>query len=490
MASPALDPKPELLQSVPPRRVKVNHGVRIRTGFGVFVAILLDCFLIVAGTSAGLLCYELLRSHPLHVSGLRILAFSTQYALIFLVLACAHYLYDYSHSLLRVRDTAAVLRVSVVALMVYSVGLFFSKFVFPRLLLVLCWGFITILLVAQKHFLRKFVTHWKVGRNAQRRVLIYGVGSEARRLYSYLLNSPQLGLNPVAFVNQARKSEPSVIYSHDYRFTHNAPVFKRALSCEMLKELNIHEVFVADSATSDHQINELLTIAEHGSVSISFVGAVQPAFRNRHNSVRNMDGLWVTSFITSDAHESWVYRSAKRILDILIAGSAILMSLPIWIAIAIAVKMTSGGPVLFRQERVGLHGKPFFMLKFRSMYVDAPMYARSPEDPNDPRITGPGRWLRKTSLDELPQLFNVLKGEMSMVGPRPEMPNIVSRYTKNQWERLKVPQGITGLWQLSADRKFAIHESIEYDLYYIDNRGFFLDLAILLHTLVFAMKGI
>ena len=489
MASPAFDPKLELLQPVAPRQVEVSNGVRIRTGFGVFVAILLDCFLIVAGTSAGLLCYELIRNHPFHVSALRVLAFSTQYALIFLVLACAHYLYDYSHSLLRVRDTAAVLRVSVVALMVYAVGLFFSKFVFPRLLLVLCWMFITMLLVAQKHFLRKFVTQWKTGRATQRRVLIYGVGSEARRLYSYLLNSPHLGLNPVAFVNQAKKFDQTVIYSHDYRFRHNAPVFKRQISCDLLEELNIHEIFVADSSSSDHQINELLTIAEHGAVPISFVGAVQPAFRNRHNSVRNMDGLWVTSF-TSEGHESWIYRGAKRVLDVVVAGSAIVVSFPIWIAIAIAVKTSSSGPILFRQERAGLHGKPFYMLKFRSMYVDAPMYARSPEDPNDPRITKPGRWLRKTSLDELPQLLNVLMGHMSMVGPRPEMPNIVSRYTKTQWERLKVPQGITGLWQLSADRKFAIHESIEYDLYYIDNRGFFLDLAILLHTLVFAMKGI
>jgi lipopolysaccharide/colanic/teichoic acid biosynthesis glycosyltransferase len=130
------------------------------------------------------------------------------------------------------------------------------------------------------------------------------------------------------------------------------------------------------------------------------------------------------------------------------------------------------------------------MLKFRSMYADAAKYDKSPEDSADPRITRAGQFLRKTSLDELPQLWNVLRGDMSLVGPRPEMPHIVEGYSAQERIRLSVPQGLTGIWQLSADRKFAIHESIEYDLYYIENRGFFIDLAVLLHTLIFAMKGI
>jgi lipopolysaccharide/colanic/teichoic acid biosynthesis glycosyltransferase len=101
-----------------------------------------------------------------------------------------------------------------------------------------------------------------------------------------------------------------------------------------------------------------------------------------------------------------------------------------------------------------------------------------------------GRWLRRTSLDELPQLINVLKGDMSLVGPRPEMPFIVARYNANHRQRLSVVPGLTGLWQLSADRAFLIHENIQYDLYYIRHRCFFMDLAIVLHTVLFAMKGI
>jgi len=130
------------------------------------------------------------------------------------------------------------------------------------------------------------------------------------------------------------------------------------------------------------------------------------------------------------------------------------------------------------------------MLKFRSMYVDVPKYERSPESQQDKRVTAAGRFLRRTSLDELPQLLNVLSGDMSLVGPRPEMPYITDTYSPLERRRLTVPQGLTGLWQLSGDRRFTIHEAIEYDFYYIENRGIFLDFAILLHTLFFAMKGL
>ena len=180
----------------------------------------------------------------------------------------------------------------------------------------------------------------------------------------------------------------------------------------------------------------------------------------------------------------------KRVLDLLLSSLLILLTLPMWLVAAVMVKATSRGPVFFRQERTGQSGRRFVMLKFRSMYVDTPKYGRSPESPSDTRITPAGRFLRRTSLDELPQLLNVLIGEMSLVGPRPEMPYITDTYTSLERRRLSVPQGLTGLWQLSGDRKFTIHEALEYDLYYIENRGIFLDFAILLHTLFFSMKGL
>jgi lipopolysaccharide/colanic/teichoic acid biosynthesis glycosyltransferase len=166
------------------------------------------------------------------------------------------------------------------------------------------------------------------------------------------------------------------------------------------------------------------------------------------------------------------------------------LGIPVFLLLAAAIKLDSSGPVLLRQERVGRHGKLFGMFKFRTMRTGTELYDYSPQASSDSRITRLGRFLRRTSLDEAPQLLNVFQGSMSLVGPRPEMPFIVDQYTEKHRQRLDVKPGLTGLWQLSGDRAFLIHENLEYDLYYIQNRNFFMDLAILLHTSIFAMRGI
>ena len=154
------------------------------------------------------------------------------------------------------------------------------------------------------------------------------------------------------------------------------------------------------------------------------------------------------------------------------------------------IRREDGGPVFFAHERVGLDGRPFTMYKFRTMKTDAEPFSESPRDTSDSRITLIGRWLRKTSLDEFPQFVNVLRGDMSIVGPRPEMKYIVDGYTEQQRERLKAKPGITGLWQLSGDRNRPIHENIEYDLYYLEHRSVSLDLIIIAETVFFAARGI
>jgi lipopolysaccharide/colanic/teichoic acid biosynthesis glycosyltransferase len=155
-----------------------------------------------------------------------------------------------------------------------------------------------------------------------------------------------------------------------------------------------------------------------------------------------------------------------------------------------AIKMESPGPIIFKQKRVGLNGRQFSMYKFRSMFIDAPKYAKTPSNPRDPRITHVGRWLRRTSLDELPQIFNVWRGDMSCVGPRPEMPFIVETYTPLQRQRLEAKPGITGVWQISAVRGEPIHQNIEYDLFYLENRSILLDLAIIIKTVLSVIRGV
>ena len=184
------------------------------------------------------------------------------------------------------------------------------------------------------------------------------------------------------------------------------------------------------------------------------------------------------------------YRIVKRVCDI--AGSLVLLTLllPLLPLVGLLVKIDSPGPVLFRQRRIGRSGKEFLLWKFRSMRIDAPPYASSPTSDMDWRLTRAGRIMRRVSIDELPQLINVLKGEMSLVGPRPEMPFIVDRYTATERERLAAKPGITGLWQVSPARAHPIHENLQYDLHYIRHQNLVLDGAILLRTIFAVIQGV
>ncbi len=175
------------------------------------------------------------------------------------------------------------------------------------------------------------------------------------------------------------------------------------------------------------------------------------------------------------------HKVAKRVMDEVLSFLLILLTLPLWILVMAAIKLDSSGPIFFRQERVGYLGKKFNILKFRSMYAEASRYAKTPRGKNDPRVTRIGAFLRQTSLDELPQLINVIRGEMSLVGPRPEMPFIVEKYKPIYRYRFLVKPGMTGLWQV-AGRDKPLEENIKYDLYYIKNQSLLLDLIILLRT--------
>jgi lipopolysaccharide/colanic/teichoic acid biosynthesis glycosyltransferase len=194
--------------------------------------------------------------------------------------------------------------------------------------------------------------------------------------------------------------------------------------------------------------------------------------------------------VRETGHKKGIYLFIKPYLDFILAALLIILLSPAFLLIMLLIRLNSEGPAIFKHERVGKDGRIFQVYKFRTMYKETPPSAPSPVSHDDPRITKVGRFLRKTSLDELPQLINILKGEMSFVGPRPEMPFIVETYNELQRKRLKMTPGITGMWQLSGDRRKAIHENMDYDLYYIRHVSFFLDVAILIETLIFAFRGI
>ncbi len=212
----------------------------------------------------------------------------------------------------------------------------------------------------------------------------------------------------------------------------------------------------------------------------------------RHSEVENFAGVTVIG-IREPVIQGF-QRVVKRAFDLVAASVAILFGWPVGLIISLAIKLDSQGPALFKTERTGENGRIFTMLKFRTMTVGAdklqeqvtrlddkgrPVYKII----DDPRITRVGRWLRRWSLDELPQLINVFKGEMSLVGPRPEQVFITEDYATSQWPRLSVPPGLTGWWQVSGRSALPMHLNTEYDLYYVRNYSFLLDLKIIVKTI-------
>lgn len=214
-----------------------------------------------------------------------------------------------------------------------------------------------------------------------------------------------------------------------------------------------------DDKTMRHTLDEILKIAAFSSDDLSLVEGIR---RARAPSV--------------------MYFSLKRFFDLIFGGLGFICTLPFYPFIIWYIKNDSSGPAIISQERVGKNGKKFLLYKFRTMFIDTELYAKSPRSGGDKRVTKAGAFLRRFSIDELPQFWNVLRGDMSVVGPRPEMPFITETYSEWQRMRLSVTPGITGIWQILGRKDIPLEENIEYDLYYVFHQSFFLDIAIILRT--------
>ena len=184
-----------------------------------------------------------------------------------------------------------------------------------------------------------------------------------------------------------------------------------------------------------------------------------------------------------------VYSFVKRLMDIVLSALALVLFAPFWILLILFIRLDSKGPAIFSHMRAGKNGKLFRLYKFRTMSRGVAAHEFAPTTLKDPRITRMGRFMRRTSLDEMPQLWNIMKGEMSLVGPRPEMEFIVKKYRGMQSRRLLVKPGLTGLWQVLGRKDLPLHENAEYDYYYILHRSLWLDLWILLKTVGAVLYG-
>lgn len=244
----------------------------------------------------------------------------------------------------------------------------------------------------------------------------------------------------------------------------------------------------------------LILIKEEGYISVDERGWVcdNVDFINRVRGVMEIS-IDKTIYVGEDMHEFSLYLVFKRIFDFFAALFLLIVFSPLMFLIAIAIKFDSPGPVIYKQSRLGRQGRIFTIYKFRSMRRDAEKHSGAVwAMQNDPRVTRIGRFLRATHLDELPQLFNVLKGDMSLVGPRPERPEIARELVKaipHYYSRLKVKPGITGLAQVRYRYDSCIKDvknKLRYDLFYISNANFWLDLRILFDTIehILLSKGV
>lgn len=390
-------------------------------------------------------------------------------------------------SLLQIRETERSIRVPTqVLLLLLPLALLSGRGISRGALL---FGFVILPLVLSlaKHVFYSAVRFLHAKGIGSEKVLIYGGGHTGRRVLSALLHSPKLGLNPVAVVDDDPQLVGADLFELGYSRTRSVPVIEGPVDSNLLHDWGCDRLVIAIPGLQPAKFQSASEAAISASIPVAFVPRPE-IYDDAWTESLDVDGFLLTSL--REPSNVWHYAALKRGIDLLFVCILLVVLAPFMLGVALLVRFDSAGPVFFVQERVGRNGRLFKMFKFRSMRTDAPKYCASPSDTHDPRITRVGRFLRKTSIDELPQLFNVLLGSMSLVGPRPEMPFIVEQYDLLQRQRLQVVPGITGLWQLSADRAFHIHENIQYDLYYLRHRGFFLDLAILIHTVFFAMRGV
>ena len=341
------------------------------------------------------------------------------------------------------------------------------------------WG-LAILLVTVGRTISSWIEHLVRRRNPDR-LLLVGTGEVARMVMQKTMQA-RLGYKVVGFVDgdQAPQEIAGIpVLGHRQDLT------------SIIQNQQIHEVIIALPSASHEELLEMVSDCESQRATVRVFPDLFQIIAS-DLSMSDLDGLPLLT-VRDISLRGWKL-TTKRAMDLIVSGLGLLLLSPLMLLIALLIKLESRGPVFYAQIRVGLDGEPFAMLKFRSMRHNAeeatgPVWAT----PDDPRRTRIGRFLRRTSLEELPQLVNVLLGEMSLVGPRPERPvfvkqfkNVVPRYMDRHKERA----GLTGWAQVNGLRgETSIVERTKYDLYYIENWSLLFDIKIILRTLVNVLRG-
>jgi exopolysaccharide biosynthesis polyprenyl glycosylphosphotransferase len=409
-------------------------------------------------------------------------------AYFWLLLLKVHGLYDFSRSRSGIDTVYLVVRaVSFGTLIILSLTYFYREFSFSRLVCVYAWGIAIVLFALFRSTLGRMRAERHRRGLSRRRVLLIGARSLAAYLVEKMRSRPELGYDVVGALDDVR------------------PV--RSLSCPVLggvgdlervvTEQRVDRVFIAHPVLGHHQLLGVIRGCERCEVPLGMVPPTYDLLVN-HRDFEEIDGVPLVR--VNEEEPRWVYYALKRLFDVLGAAAALVLVAPLWLVIAFLIQREKKGPVLFRQPRVGKDGRVFTMLKFRTMVENAEALLGELVDveklrepvfklDDDPRVTRLGRLLRKSSLDELPQLLNVLAGDMSLVGPRPEEEKMVRRYGVWEERRLKAKPGLTGLQQVECRGSVSLKERVRWDIVYLRKQSLLLDLWILLKTVVVVLSG-
>jgi len=398
--------------------------------------------------------------------------------------------YD-ARNTLRAADELRTLALAIsLAAFVFAGVLYLSYRDTPRLMFIYFILAEFVFLVGYRWTMR-LALRWAGARQlSPKRILIIGAGSIGRSVAEKIQSQVWTGLQLVGYVDDNDEKIGKTIAG--------APVLGPlgdAIKIVDAKKIN-HIVFALPLSAHQALRDTVLQLYERPVRVFVVPDVLDLAFFRV--SMEDWDGIPVMGL--KEPVINGFDRVVKRIFDLLIALVTLLILWPVMLIIAIAIKLDSPGPAILKQERVGENGRIFTVYKFRSMVQDADKMLddviQKTDDgniihkrPDDPRITRVGRFIRRTSLDELPQLFNVVKGDMSMVGPRPELPFIVENYESWQHKRFAVPPGITGWWQINGRSDKPMHMHTEDDLYYISHYSPLLDLQILFKTVGVVLRG-
>jgi exopolysaccharide biosynthesis polyprenyl glycosylphosphotransferase len=348
-------------------------------------------------------------------------------------------------------------------------------------------GVSVVLLVGfEREIMRQYVRSRRVAGTLSRRVVLVGDNSEADELAEMLQLSPELGYRIMGRVSDERpSSDDALTASHRLRYLGQTDDI-----LSIVRSVGAHSVVVATTGISLDSANRLVRDLTREGIYVELSSAMRD-IATRRVTLRPLGRYPV--MCVEPVTSTW--RSvAKRAFDIVAASFGLLITAPVLAVAAVAIRLTSGKGVLFTQTRVGRNGQPFTVYKLRTMVHGAesmlpelmsqneaagPMFKMA----RDPRVTTVGRFLRKTSIDELPQLFNVVKGDMSLVGPRPALPHEAVQWNDDLRERLRVKPGMTGNWQVNGRFTASMEDYQRLDLYYVDNWSLVTDLIILAKTL-------